>query len=202
MRRAWETRTKGLTPEGVSYTGARYSRSAALHFVGGSGFWELFAGDGFDFAADNVGGEAGAEKAAVERGELFFFDFSFEGAEFALDALANERGFVVLEGIFGESSFDVLVGNAAGAKVARNAEFALAANFGALTGELFGEACVVEEAVVLEALDDGPDERIVVGTMGEGSLELVDRMSAAGEDADGGVVKIGFGVDAARLGEH
>lgn len=195
-------RTKGLTPKGVSYNGARYSISAVLHLVGGCGFWDLFAGDGFDFAADDVGGKAGAEKAAVERSELLFFDFAFEAAEFAVDALADEGGFVVRDGVFGEGGFDVLVRNAARAEFARDAELALAADFRTLADELFGEAGIVEEAAVLEAVDDGFDEPVVVGAMGEGLLELVDGMSAACEDADGSVVEIGFGVEAAGLREH
>jgi len=122
-----------------------------LFLFGRVDFGEFFAGDGFDFAADKVGGEAGAEEAAVEGGEFLIAYFATEGTEFALDALTDDGGFVGFGGGFGEGGLDVLVGYAAGAEVAGDAEFALFADFGALAGELFGVTGVVDLAIFAEA---------------------------------------------------
>ncbi len=48
----------------------------------------------------------------------------------------------------------MLVGDAAGAEFAGYAVFALVADFGALAGELFGVASIVDQAVLLQAGDD------------------------------------------------
>ena len=53
-------------------------------------------------------------------------------------------------GLF-DGGLDLGVGDAAGAEVAGDAEFALAADLGALAGELFGVAVVVEVAVFFQA---------------------------------------------------
>src|SRR5579863_5522600 len=92
------------------------------------GFWlrDFFARQGFELAADDVGGKAGAEEAAVHRGDFVFGDLAAERAKFAFEALANYGGFVGFLGGFGEGGFDVAVGDAAGAEVASDAEFALA----------------------------------------------------------------------------
>src|SRR5207302_8996683 len=88
------------------------------------------------------------EEAAIEPSELFLVDElsgagvsggrAAEGAQLALDALADKRSFVGLLGGFFESGFDVAVGDAAGAQVACDAECALGAGFGGVAGERLG----------------------------------------------------------------
>ncbi|HKW56427.1 MAG TPA: hypothetical protein VJN42_03635 [Candidatus Acidoferrum sp.] len=159
-------------------------------------------GQGLHFAADNISGEAGAEKAAVERGELAVVKFSAEGAKFAVETLADEGGLVVVLSVCGEGGLDVLVGNAACAEIASDAEWALAADFGALASELFGEAGVIEMTFAFEQVNYQLDEFAVVGAPREMLLHFVNGVSAAHEGAEGVVVEGGFGFEAARLGEH
>jgi len=173
-----------------------------LGFGGRVGVGEFFAGDGLDFAADDVGGKAGAQQAAVEGGELFVVEFAAEGAELAVNALADHGGLVVFLRAFVESGFDVLVGDAASAQVAGDAELALAADFGALADELFGVAGVVDEAFALEAVESGFDELVVFGAMRQRLLHFVDGMGAAHQDAGGRGVQLGLGHHQAWLAEH
>jgi len=53
-----------------------------------------------------------------------------KGTELAFDALADDGGFVVGLGGFSEGVVNMAIGDAAGAKVAGDAEFALFADFG------------------------------------------------------------------------
>jgi hypothetical protein len=75
-------------------------------------------------------------------------------------------------------------------------------DFGALAGELFGEAFVVEMAGTLQAVYDIFEELVVFGAAAEELLHFVDGIGAAHESADGGFVELGLGFDLARLGEH
>jgi len=123
-------------------------------------------------------------------------------AEFAFDALADESGFVGLLRGFFEGYFDVAVGDPAGAKVAGDAEFSLFAGFRAVASELLGVAGVINITSAFEACQDVFDERGVFAAALEGALHFVDGVRAAHEDFDGGIVKSGFGVELAGLGEH
>jgi hypothetical protein len=183
----------------VRLLGVGFGGRAGGLVVGGGKFSR---GDGFDFAADYVGGKAGAEQAAVKRSEFFVVNFAAEGAEFALDALADEGRFIVLLSVFREGRFDVLIGNATSAEFAGDAEAALAADFGALASELAGVAGIVNETLALEALHDLFDELLVVGAMGQGLLHFVNGMRAAGKDAGGGGVELRFGDKLVGPGEH
>src|SRR5438046_3876538 len=63
----------------------------------------VFAKSGFEFAADDVGGEAGAKEAAVEGGQLALVDFAAIRAQLTLDALSDDASLVgVLGGFFEE----------------------------------------------------------------------------------------------------
>jgi hypothetical protein len=64
----------------------------ALRGVGGFGVEGVAAGDGVDGLADLIGGEAGAEEAAVERGDAALVEGTADGAEFAFQALVDQRG--------------------------------------------------------------------------------------------------------------
>ncbi len=129
-------------------------------------------------------------------------DFAAEGTEFSFEALADDGGLVGFFGGFGEGGFDVAVRDAAGAEVARDAEFTLAADFGALASELFGEALVVDHFGAFEAVHDTFQERVVFGSTAEQLLHFVDGIGTAHKGANGGFVEFGFGFDLARLGEH
>src|SRR5258708_35509350 len=79
----------------------------------------VFAGNGFEFAADDVGGETRAEEAAVEGSELSIIDLLYcigaaIGAQLAFDALPDDGGLVGVPGSFFEGGFDVAVRGAAG----------------------------------------------------------------------------------------
>ena len=108
--------------------------------------------------------------------------------------------FVVGGGLDG--GLDVGVGDAAGAEVAGDAKFSLAADFGALAGELLGVASVVELAVFLHAGHDDLGEEFVGGAAVEEALHFFDGMRAAHEGAEGDVVEFLLGVDFFRGREH
>jgi hypothetical protein len=171
--------------------------NAGIVYVG-----EVFAGEGFEFAADDVGGKTGAEQAAVEGSQFAVVDFTAEGTQLALDALSDDGGLVGVLGGFFEGGFDVAVGNATGAEVACHTKLALFSSLGALPGELLGVACVIDVAVLLETGDDFLDEVFVGGATDEGFFHFGDGMRAAHKDFDGSVVQSGFGVKLAGLGEH
>ena len=94
------------------------------------------------------------------------------------------------------------VWNAAGAEIARDAEFPLFADFGALASELFGVARVIELAIFLEARHDDLDEQLIVGAAAELLFHFMDRVCAAHEGAESNVVELGFGFELAGAGEH
>jgi len=97
---------------------------------------------------------------------------------------------------------DVGVGDAAGAEIARDFEFSLAADFGALAGELLGVAGVVELAVFLHAGEDDLGEEFVGGATVEEALHFFDGVRAAHEGAQGDIVEILLGVDFFGGSEH
>ncbi len=114
--------------------------------------------------------------------------------------MAHESGFVGFGGFKG--GFDVAVGHAAGAEIARDAVFALFAGFGAVASELFGVAGVIDQTFAFQAIHHIADEFIVFAAAGEGLLHFVDGVGAAHEDFDGCVIEAGLGVDLARAGKH
>jgi len=122
--------------------------------------------------------------------------------EFAFDALADDGGFVVGLGGFSEGVVNVAIGNAAGAKVAGDAELALFADFGMSAGELPGVAGIVELAGFFEARENDLGEEFAIGAAEELGFHFVDGVSAAHEDAEGVVVEILLGVEFAGTGEH
>lgn len=171
-----------------------------------------------EFMADDVGGETGAKEATVEGRELSFVEVgalpahlkvaatvasgAAEGAQLALDALADDGGFVGVLGSLFEGGFDVAVRDAAGAEVACHTKLALLSSFGALAGELLGVAGVVDVAVLFKASDHFLDEVLVGSAADEGLFHFGHGMSAAHKDFDGSVVQGGFGFDLAWLGKH
>jgi len=111
------------------------------------GFGNVFAGDGVELAADNVGGETGAEEARVNGSHFLFVEFASEGTQFAFDALAHHRALIGGLGSFVQRRFDVPVRNPTPPQVARNPEFTLLARFGPLPRELLRIPRVIDQAV-------------------------------------------------------
>src|SRR6266700_1548869 len=137
--------TDSCTPTVHCFRYRLTSSSRRLSVGVGLGFGEVFAGEGVEFAADYVGGEAGAKKAAVDGGHLPFVDLfacmfvcigAAKGAQLALDALADDGGFVRFLGGFFECRFNVAVRNATGPEATCDAKFSLLAGFSALPREL------------------------------------------------------------------
>ena len=80
-----------------------------------------------------------------------------------MDALADDDGFVVGFGGFGEGVVDVAIGDATGAEVTRDAELALFADFGVSAGELPGVAGIVELTGFFEARENDLGEEFAIG---------------------------------------
>lgn len=148
----------------------------------------FFAGDSLEFFADGVGREPGGEEAAIQTGDLLIRDFAARELEFAFDAVANRKPLRLIVGRGFDGSSDVGVGDAAGAEVARNAEFPLAADFGALAGELLSIASVVELAVFFHTGHDDLREKFVGGAAVEQALHFFDGVRAAHEGAQSDIV--------------
>ena len=156
-----------------------------------------------ELVADYVGGKAGAEEAAVDRGALLFVKRTVGLAEAALDAGTHERGFIG----FGEYSFqrrfDVPVRDAAGAEFARDAEFSLATLLRVDAGVVAGVARVVEVLHFLQFLQDGFDVFFIFGAAFEICAHFVDRVRTSHQSSQCGGVEFGFaGMFSRRRGAH
>src|SRR6266704_5888807 len=183
------------------------SSSRRLSVGVGLDFGEVVAGQGVEFAADYVGGEAGAEKTAVDGGHLPFVDLlacigAAKGAQLALDSLAHDGGFVGFLGGFFEGGFNVAVGDAAGAQVASHAEFSLFARFGALPRELLRIPRVVNQPVFFQPSHHKLNAQCIVAPPFELFLHLVDGVRPPHQSAHRDVVQLFFGLKLARLPKH
>src|SRR6266571_3014208 len=202
------TNCRGCTPTVYCFRYRLTSSSRRLSVGAGLNFGEvLAAGQGVEFAADYVGGEADAEKTAVDGGHLPFVDLlacigAAERAQLALDALADDGGFVGFLGGFFEGGFNVAVGDAAGAEVAGHAEFPLLARFGALPRELLRIPRVVNQAVFFQPSHHELDEQFIVAAPFELFLHLVDGMRPPHQCSHGYVVQLFFGLNLAGPAEH
>jgi len=168
-----------------------------LDFIRGR-IGEIAGGDAAELGADDVGGEAGAEKRAIERGELASIERAADVREAALEARADEHGFVCLgeDGVKG--GFDVAVGDAARAQLAGDAKASLAAGLRVLAGVVEGVAGVVEIFMLAQPGDDGRDEFEVFGAAVEVFAHFMDGVRAAHERAERGGVKLLLGREFAR----
>jgi len=101
-----------------------------------------------------------------------------------------------------DRGLNVGVRHTAGAEVAGDAEFSLAADFGALAGELLGVAGVVELAVFFHAGKHDLRKELVRGAAVEQALHFFYGVGAAHQGAEGDVVEFLFGVDFAAGREH
>ena len=105
-------------------------------------------GDAAELGANDVGGETGAEKAAIKRCDFALIERAAKVCEAAFYAGANQSGFVRFRKDSLQSSFDVTVGNAAGAELARDAKASLAAQFCVLIGVIERVSSVVQSISV------------------------------------------------------
>ena len=94
------------------------------------------------------------------------------------------------------------IGDATGAKVTRDTELALLADFGVSAGELPGVARIVELAGFFEARENDLGEEFRIGAAEEFGFHFVDGVGAAHEDTKGVVVEVLLGVEFAGAGEH
>jgi hypothetical protein len=159
---------------------------------------EIAGGDAAEFGADDIGGEAGAKKRAVEGSELALIERAADMREAALEARADERGFVRFGEDGVERGFDVAVGNAAGAQFARDAKTPLAARLRVRASVVEGVAGVVEIVVLAQPGDDGRNEFGIFGAAAEVFAHFMDGVRAAHERAQGGGVKLLLGGEFAR----
>ena len=148
-----------------------------------------------EFFADGVGREPRGDEAAVQTRDFLVGDFAARQPEFALDAVADCQSLRFVVGRGFDGGLDGGVGDPTSAKIASDAEFTLAADFGALTRELLRVAGVVELAVFFHAGHDDLGEKFVGGAAVEEALHFLDRMRAAHQGAQGDVVKFLLGVD-------
>src|SRR5208282_5805834 len=94
------------------------------------------------------------------------------------------------------------VGNAACPKLARNPELPLLARFCAMPGELAGVPRVVNQVFAFQALQNRPDNLVVLATPRERFLHVGDRMRAPDENLDGRFIQLRFCFELPWFAEH
>ena len=151
----------------------------------------------FEDANGRPGGKAGGAEAAVGRGKLA--GILEKGGEILASVLAFEElfdlfGFVDLGVGAGDGRARGGGGDAFLEEVGQHALGAIAATSGAGAGEVFGEAGVVEIAIVLQFGDHLVDGGGFGGAGGEFAAEFAGGEGAAHEQADG-IVLQGGGIE-------
>lgn len=151
----------------------------------------------FEDANGGSGSEAGGAEAAVGRGKLA--GILEKGGEVLASVLAFEElldlfGFVDLGVGAGDGRARGGGGDAFLEEVGQHALGAIAATSGAGAGEVFGEAGVVEIAVILQFGDHLVHRGRVGGAGGEFAAEFAGGEGAAHEQADG-IVLQGGGIE-------
>jgi hypothetical protein len=186
--------------------GAR--RAAPLRdFVVGGDVGHFSVRQVMEFAADGIGGEASAKEGTVERSDFLVVDFTplfaaGEQFELALQARTNGGAFGLRIGSVGDGGVDVVVGNAAGAQIAGDAEFAVPADFRALAHKLFGVPRIVKLAVFFKARHHDLDQEFIVSSPRQHLLHFMHGVSPPHQRADGNFVEFLFGCELARFAEH
>ncbi len=142
------------------------------------------------------------KEAAVEGSHFLFVDFAAEGAQFALDALADHRTFVIVPCAFFQRCVNMPVGNPTGAKVAGNAEFSLLVRFGPMSRKLLRIPCVIDQPVFFQASYHQLDKQFVIAAPLELLLQFVDGVGTPRQCAQRHIVQLCFCFKLARLGEH
>jgi hypothetical protein len=168
--------------------------------IGGVGqVGKIAVGDGAQFGADYVRGEARSEQAAIERGELAVVEPAADVREAAFDAGADEQCFIRFgeDGI--ERGLDELVGDAAPAQLAGNAK-ASAMRAHAAAREIECVALIVEIVKLAEPGDDGGDEVLIFSALLQVSAHIVQRIGAARQRTLRGEVQLMLSRELARCG--
>lgn len=139
----------GMTPTGACpQTGESGEFRPSLDI---GGVRQILLPRGIQLSANDFGRESRAKQAAVERRQFARIERPASRRKQAFQACANKRGLVGFGESDVESGFDVAVGHAAGAQLARDAETSLAARIRVDTGELEGIAGVIEITLFAEA---------------------------------------------------
>ncbi len=152
-------------------------------------FGQIAAGDSAQFGADQVRGESRAEQAAIDSGDLALVQRAANVREPAFQARTDEFDFARLgeDGI--ECSVYQPIRHAAPSQLADDAKSALSAKIGMLSREFERVARIVKIIVLTEARDDLRDGVFIFRAALKIPAHFVDRVGAAHERAESGVVK-------------
>lgn len=104
---------------------------------------------------NDVGGEACAQKAPIERSSLPRVQGTAKLGEMTLEACANQRCLIGFGEDASNSGVDVVVRNSSGAQLACDPETSLAACMRVVPGIVDRIAGIVEVALLAQARDDG-----------------------------------------------
>lgn len=146
--------------------------------------------DAAQFRADDIGGKAGAQQAAVERRDLPLVELAADMRKAALEARADRCGFVRFGERRIERSFNMAIGNAPAAKLARDAVTSLAAQLGVPMRIVEGVASIVEIIEFTKASDDRRNQIFILGAPIEILLHLVNRVRTAHQRAQSRCVQL------------
>ena len=153
-------------------------------------------------SADDVGGKSRAQKASIDRSDFAFSQTASYMRKLPLQTRPNQRALVGLREHGIERGLDVAIGDAAPAKLAGNAETALASRVGMLTGVCERILCIVEILLLPQARDHGRDDIRLLRPAFEIFAHLVDGMRAPGQCAQRKGVQFLFGGYFARGISH
>jgi hypothetical protein len=159
---------------------------------------QVAVGNAAKLGSNYFRGKSGAEQAAMERRDLALAKRAANVREVSLESCAYECGFVCVGENSAERGLNMLVGHAARAQLADDAETSLAPRIGVKASEVESVAGVVEVPVFAHPRDNSGDEFRVVGAAREIRAHLVNRVRAAHQYADGGIVQLLFGLEFAR----
>lgn len=153
-------------------------------------------------SADNVGGKSRAQKASIDRRDFALTQTASYMRKLPLQTRPNQRALVGLREHGIESGLDVAIGDAAPAKLAGNAETALASRVGMLASVGERVLRIVEILLLPQARDHGRDDIRILRPAFEIFAHLVDGMRAPGQCAQRKGVQFLFGGYFARGISH
>jgi hypothetical protein len=186
---------EGTGPTGAARLWGRDLRVGVERFV--RRLWQI-ALDAAKFGSDRVGGKAGAEQAAVERGDLVLAEGASNVREAALQSRADHCSFVGFSKSCFESRVDVGIRHAPAPKLASDTEAPLPAPLSMLPGIIESIAGVIEIAAFAEPRDDGRDSFVIVSPAREIASHFINRMGAPHQRTKRSRVKLWLGMDFSR----
>jgi hypothetical protein len=136
----------------------------------------LGAGDPAQFTANDIGGKACSEEAAIKRCGLALIDCAASSGELALQARACERCLVRFRKDMVESGLDVAFRHTAGTQLACDAKRSLATSHRVLPSIFERIAGIVKVVLVAKTRDDRPNFLFVLCTAAQILTHLVNRM--------------------------